>query len=455
MANRKLRNFEYANHTEKGNQVIINTDQVEYFDCSNGSVFIICQDDENVAHEVSLSSMAVQRMKYYLENEYVVNPQSALYNALIYTNGFIFEYVRKNENYKGSYVHCACVLARDNKLYYSVLGNLSIYYSNGKKLFLLAKDTRETNREKSADSNEKSEIQDEDGYLLGMARNVSLEINIEPLEPINDDMLLLCSKGLYEFVAEKSIQKILADPMPAQTKLYRLLDMANIAGGENNISVQLISFYNLENTDRKFKPFTSKRPGLLKRKPETRSPKPKNDEEDENSSTSILDKYWVPPYKYIFIGLVVLLVSYMFYDIFLKDQPKVVTQEKPRKETPEDALQVTDSLEILETPLESENETVNIPEDRLYVVKPGDTWGKIYTEFGVCSWFIRNLESNKGKFDADENPIAGSRIFIPILYSSKEILNPDFYQEFSLEKTGTRCENANEGFIERFRDLNL
>lgn len=455
MANRKLRNFEYANHTEKANQAAINTDQVEFFDCSNGSVFIICQDGENVAHEVSLSSMAAQRMKYYFENEYVVNPVNALYNALIYTNGFIFEYTRKNDNYQGSNVQCACVLVRDNKLYYAVLGDLAIYYSNGKKLFLIARNNQEADRKQAPASDDITENSEENGCLLGMARNVSPEINIEPLEPVNDDILLLCSKGLYEYVPEKSIQKILADPMPAQTKLYRLLDMANIAGGEKNISVQLISFYNIENTVRKFKPLATGRAGLLKKKPDVKTPETKDNTGDTEATSSLMDKYWVSPYKYIMIALAVLLVSYMFYDIFLKDQPKVVVKDKPRKETAEVAAPITDTLKPAETPAEPENATPATPEDRLYVVKSGDTWGKIYTEFGVCSWFIRNLESNQGKFDSDDNPVAGSRIYIPLVYSSRQNLNPDFYQEFSLDKTGRRCENANEEFIEKFRETNL
>jgi serine/threonine protein phosphatase PrpC len=455
MANRKLRNFEYANHTEKGNQASINTDQVEFFDCSNGSVFVICQDGENVAHDVSLSSMAVQRMKYYFENEYVVNPVNALYNALIYTNGFIFEYARKNDNYQGSNVHCACVLVRDNKLYYAVLGELVIYYSNGKKLFLIARDNQETDRKQIAGMEDTEDNSSENGFLLGMARNVNPEINIEPLEPVNDDILLLCNKGLYEFVPEKSIQKILADPMPVQTKLYRLLDMANIAGGEKNISVQLVSFYNLDNTIRKFKPLASGRPGLLKKKPDIKTSEAKDDSGDTVANSAILDKYWVAPYKYVMIALIVLLVAYMFYDIFFKDQPKVVVNDKPRKETAEITEPASDSLKPVEELAEDEVVTVSVPDDRLYVVKSGDTWGNIYTEFGVCSWFIRNLDSNQGKFDSDDNPIAGSRIYIPLIYSSKQSLNPDFYQEFSLEKTGRRCENANEEFIQKFREANL
>jgi len=452
MANRKLRNFEYANHTEKGNLATVNTDQVEFFDCSNGSVFLVCQDTENVAHEFSLASMAAQRMKYYFENEYVVDPANALYNALIYTNGFIFEFARKNDDYKNSHVLCACVLVRDNKLYYAVMGDLAIYYSIGRKLFLIAKETAAKNQ---SDVNENIENFEEKGSLLGMARNISPDINTEPLEPVNDDMLLMCSPGLYEAVPEKSVQKILSDPMPVQTKLYRLLDMANIASGEKNISVQLISFYNIENTIRKFKPLATGRAGLLKKKPEVKTPETKDDTGDAEATSALMDKYWVAPYKYVMISLAVLLVSYMFYDIFLKDQPKVVDQKKPDVEITTAVDETADSLEIVETPVEPEEQPVAVPEDRLYVVKSGDTWGNIYTEFGVCSWFIRNLESNQGKFDSDDNPIAGSRIYIPLVYSSKQSLNPDFYREFSLEKTGRRCENADEEFIERFREANL
>jgi serine/threonine protein phosphatase PrpC len=139
-------------------------------------------------------------------------------------------------------------------VYYSALGDLAIYFFNGKKNILIAKGKEEKIEATVKEQNTDDTIEEIcTGYLLGMERNISPEVNIDPLVPLDNDMLLIASKGFYGVLAEKNIQKILVDPMPVQTKVYRFLDMANIAGGEENISIQLISFYNLEHKERKFK----------------------------------------------------------------------------------------------------------------------------------------------------------------------------------------------------------
>jgi hypothetical protein len=136
MSTKKLKNFEFANHTEKGKIHLTNTDEVLFFDCPNGSVFLICQDRGENTTENSLSALAVQRIRYYLENEYVVNPVNAIYNALIYTNGFIFEYARKKRN--STRVHSCSVLVFLSETTRCIIQHWGIWqsiFSMGRKTF--------------------------------------------------------------------------------------------------------------------------------------------------------------------------------------------------------------------------------------------------------------------------------------------------------------------------------
>lgn len=449
MANRKLKNFEFANHSEKGNAKNTNTDELTYFDCVNGSVFILCQDSREHDLEVSPVGLATERLKYYLENEFVANPSAALRNALIYTNGFIFEYGRKNPGYEHAYVHCACVLIRDNKIFYSTLGELSVFYFNGKRPVLVSRgDIDESGDEPQSDS---EPGKSDHLVLLGQNRDIEPKVNTEPLVPVNDDMLLMCSKGFYESVVEKSIQKILTDPMPVQTKVYRFVDMASIASGDENISLQLISFYNLDHTERKFVPLILKKNRVIKKK----SPA-KDKEQNEEQKPSLLNEYREKlqdsPVRYVLVALAVLLIAYMFYDLFIRDPMPPVRRTADSVVVEED----TTDTEVITPQEEVANpSSAQIPDDAVYTVKSGDNWSRIYSQYGVCSWFIRNHPSNEGKFDSEDNPVAGSRIYIPLLYSAKAEHNPEFYREFSLEKTGSRCENANQDFIDAFESENL
>jgi protein phosphatase len=436
MANKKLKNFEYANHTSRGKSTGVNSDDLAFFECINGFVFIICDGKATGSSEVKPSALTIERLKYYLENEFVENPSDAVYNALVYANGFIYEYARKNPEFNDPRVSCSILLIRNGESYYSVAGNATINFFNGKKLFVLAKGD-----ESLINSSEKSGDMLSEGFFLGEKQNIVPDVNREPLIALNDDMIMLCSDGFTDFVSEKQVLKILGDPMPVQTKVYRFADIAAHAGSEDNITVQLVAFYNLDHSERKFVPFRSKgkkmiRDANLLRKEQT-------DNSSQKVFNPITEKLENPAVKYTLLALGILLVIYMFYDLFLYNPVRPVKYEtiSNQEQIVEEFQEgVTDASEI------------KIPEDRIYTVQPGDNWSRIYTQFGVCSWFIRNHPPNRGKFDSADNPVAGSRINIPVVYSSKEDLNPDFYQEFSTEKTGSRCENADQDFLDNFRE---
>ncbi len=468
MANKKLKYFEYANHTKKGKSATTNTDRLAFFECDNGSVFLLCQDNSTKQSVTSPSQMAVERMKYYLENEFVQNPHDALYNAFIYTNGFIYEYARKNQSYQGEYADCTCLLIRDNKVYTASTGELATFYFNCKKLFLVSKGQKdEENLEKSNQTNSDSHYET---IHLGRQQNINPRINYHPIEPVNDDKLLLCSPGFYQNVPEKSIQKILSDPMPVQTKVLRLMDMAGEEDSQQNVSLQLISFYNLTNKERKFEPLVLKK-GLFssnkKKKTATISdetdskatPKPST---PETPLEHLKEKARQPLAKAIIIALSAIILAYMFYDLFIYNPMPPVAVEVD-SQVPEDAIEETQSIAADMTaetpPAESEPATVarqaSIPDDTVYEVQSGDTWGRIYRQFEVCSWFIRNHPQNAGKFDRNDNPISGSRIYIPLIYSAMESYNPDFYTQFTTDKTGSSCENVDNTFLENFRTEHL
>jgi serine/threonine protein phosphatase PrpC len=76
---------------------------------------------------------------------------------------------------------------------------------------------------------------------LGHMREVEIEISIVDLEI--GDMLLLCSDGLWGFVAEQAIEQILAVPGKEPEKAAgELLALALEAGGHDNIGIQVVGF---------------------------------------------------------------------------------------------------------------------------------------------------------------------------------------------------------------------
>ncbi|MFN2396239.1 MAG: PP2C family serine/threonine-protein phosphatase [Bacteroidales bacterium] len=445
MANKKLKNFEYANHSIKGKSLSATSDKLAFFESINGFVFIICDGNIVDDSDIQPSELSAERIKYYLENEFVNDPSDAVYNALVYANGFIFEHARKNPDFKHPRVSCSIILIRNNECFYSVVGNTSVDFFNGKKIFTLAREESVV-KVKDPATNDKSV----ENVYIGERKNIVPVVNREALIPLNDDIILISSDGFYGAVSEKLAHKILNDPMPVQTKAYRLIDTAIHAGTEDSASVQIIAFYNLDHTQRKFSPIKTRGNRLLREKLSKEKDghsKSESQSKQIESSTlaSVKRTLEQPATKYTVIILAALLVIYMFYDLFLYDPVPSLKITKPVAEE-------TSNLSDDENTDDKLNATLEVPDDRIYRVQSGDTWSRIYSRFEVCSWFIKNHPPNIGKFDSDENPVAGSQIRIPLIYSGRRDLNPDFYQEFNLEKTGSRCENAGEEFLNEFRE---
>jgi PPM family protein phosphatase len=73
---------------------------------------------------------------------------------------------------------------------------------------------------------------------LGHEPNVKVDLNSIELEP--GDTLLLCSDGLWGYVSDQEIERVLADPeLSAEQASRSLLDLALDAGGHDNIGIQL------------------------------------------------------------------------------------------------------------------------------------------------------------------------------------------------------------------------
>jgi serine/threonine protein phosphatase PrpC len=71
--------------------------------------------------------------------------------------------------------------------------------------------------------------------------DATFEISLEP-----GDRLLLCCDGLWEMVPDRFIEDLLLEYFDPQVACDRLVEMANQAGGEDNISLILLNFQALK-----------------------------------------------------------------------------------------------------------------------------------------------------------------------------------------------------------------
>jgi serine/threonine protein phosphatase PrpC len=68
-----------------------------------------------------------------------------------------------------------------------------------------------------------------------------LEIDIYSLELSKGDRLLLCCDGLWEMVHEQLLKEVMLERSNPQSACDRMVEMANLAGGDDNISVIIVN----------------------------------------------------------------------------------------------------------------------------------------------------------------------------------------------------------------------
>lgn len=422
MATRKLKNFEFAglHNAEAGSLDALHS--FDAFETPNGFVFLVSGASLPVEGEQQLGEIINERIRYYLENEVLVDPVEAVRNALVYANGFVFEKRRKEPEFGGGEASVLCLLIRDEKVYYSWMGNASLFLYTGKRRFTLTWPVVA-----GLDHDTGSETK----QMVFLGRNQLAEPGVcsKALVPVDDDMLFLATGYAWPGLREKAFCGVLADSMPTHTKVQRLLKLVGEQEPETPMAAQLISFYNLAQTERSFVAGKSApAPSVIEKIQSKIEYKPK--------STLV---------KSLFIALGIVILAYMFWDIFLNNPQRPVNVQVSRT-----AVEETDSLAMDSVAMAQESGAEAIlPGDVEYVVRSGDTWGSIYRQYEVCSWFIRNHPPNDGKFDAADNPVFNTTLVIPTRYSASRRLNPSYYREFTTDKVGNSCQNVNQTFKRR------
>ncbi len=424
MATRKLKNFEFAGHKYVENNDSEGLHTFDSFDTPNGYVFVVAGSDRPVEGNWQVSEIISERVKYYLENDQPGDPKEAVGNALVYANGYVYAKAGKEPGFKPGRASVACLLVVEGKVYYAWMGQVSLYLNTEKKRYSLISPTR-------------LEVDGTGDQILflGQQQMAIPGVGENPLVPVDGDMLLLGTGVGWGGIREKIFCNTLTDSMPTHTKVQQLAKLAFAEQANSPLASFLISFYNLNQSNRSFSEGQAKEaPSIYEKFLQKIESRP---------GGSIL--------KPVLIALVILIVGYMTYDMFFFNPTKPVTV---RTTAP-----VIDPAAPMADPTEaSANETAQVraapPANILYTIRRGDTWGRIYQQFEVCSWFITNHPNNSGKFDGAGNPNLNSTITIPLRYSASRRLNPAYFQEFATAIVGNACQKVNEAFKARI-DLKL
>jgi serine/threonine protein phosphatase PrpC len=178
------------------------------------------------------------------ETQSSVAIEDQLRTAIQEANKAILQYGDRKSSARGLGSTVTAVLIQNDQAYIANVGDSRTYLFRDNHLQKLTED-----HSLVAKLVESKQITDEEVYThpqrnliyrsLGAGhRNVDVDIFHEVLQP--GDRLLLCSDGLWEMVHHQDLEKLLKEQSNPQALCDKLIALANMNGGEDNITAIII-----------------------------------------------------------------------------------------------------------------------------------------------------------------------------------------------------------------------
>lgn len=448
MTTKKFNAFEYAGNcfSCKSGEEGLNLQKA--FNSVYGYVFVVIANAGSGSNPKETSGMALERIQYYFDNETDDNIAQVTGNALAYTSSYLFNLRKNNPSFMPGDLSCLVAVYIDEKIYFSQVGDVCVYLQTDRHVLPLHADRKGPDNPDAV----RGESHLNETVYMGSTEMVMPQSSDLPLEPLTGDTLILASGGFCDRLSHsKEIRKLLQDKMPLQTKVNRVLRYHKKNEEPCSAALTMIHFSQIKNTTRNI--MGAQKNKNTASKGSTGKKTTKGEDQQSGSGKTGL------PLRMILTVIGLGLVLFMFYDLFLNDPhppadvPPVTTPDSLAVEIPEDAPDVDAAMDPDAVPADDPGYTGEPPKDIQYTVQPGDSWSRIYSRFGVCSWFIVNHPRNSGRFGRDDALVAGETLQIPVKYSGNPELNPEYYTFFTTDQVGNACQHAGPELRESFEDM--
>ncbi|GHV31064.1 hypothetical protein AGMMS4952_19050 [Spirochaetia bacterium] len=226
-----------------------NEDSMDVFDAAGMKVFVVCDGmGGHVGGQVA-SQTAIAAIKQFMLNHVFTDPREAITNAIIAANDAIIQRAQAQPELNGMGSTCVMlVVTSDGKVYYGHIGDSRIYIVANHQIRQLTKDhsfvqTLVDAGEISKDQAEHHPRKNEITNALGLPEMQPPTLCNEPIEPEAGNCFLLCSDGLSGMVDDRHMERVVSKhEINIQQRAKKLVQMANEAGGKDNITVELVEF---------------------------------------------------------------------------------------------------------------------------------------------------------------------------------------------------------------------
>lgn len=243
-----MENYVLANCTDSGKVRDVNEDSMVTFDSPNGRVVAVCDGMGGQNAGDVASQLAVTVIQDILTDNTFASPEEAITRSIVAANQAILRRAAQDVSLSGMGATCVMIIIKEGKVYFGSVGDSRIYYIAGGMIRQITKDQSyvqtlvdagEITQEAAEHHQDKNQITN----ALGLDGMIPPVIGQMPITPEPGAVFLLCSDGLSGMINNNAILNTVANrQLSLSERAQQLVNLANAAGGLDNITVQLVEF---------------------------------------------------------------------------------------------------------------------------------------------------------------------------------------------------------------------
>jgi PPM family protein phosphatase len=173
-------------------------------------------------------------------------PLERLVEAFSAAHQTLARQAHENPEWQGMGTTCTAVAICGDRAYFAHVGDSRLYLLRGSSISCLTRDHTVVNRlvEEGLITPEQAASHPQQHVLtgaLGASPDVHADLSQAPIPLEHGDVLLLCTDGLWNLVADRELSAIITDRAVAEA-CQELVQIAKRRGGTDNITVQLLRY---------------------------------------------------------------------------------------------------------------------------------------------------------------------------------------------------------------------
>jgi serine/threonine protein phosphatase PrpC len=243
--------IELASATDVGCQRQNNEDSFSYWEPSSdeeferkGRLAVVADGMGGYEGGQEASRLAVETVQSVYDGDAGEDPRGALLKGFRTAHQRIRDYAEAHPEFQGMGTTCTALALNDLHLYFAHVGDSRLYLVRGDTISRLTRDHSYVGRlvESGVLRSDEAEHHPQRHILtaaLGAGSEVEADAPTSPIALANDDILVLCTDGLWSLIHEPEILEMVGkNPAPAACE--QLIGLARQRGGPDNITVQIL-----------------------------------------------------------------------------------------------------------------------------------------------------------------------------------------------------------------------